>query len=53
MLGERALLEGGQRTATLRAQTRCRIAVVNPELLDRGSLTALSAARADRQQEPA
>ena len=44
VLGERALLEGGQRTATLRARTRCRVAVVNPELLDRGSLTALSAA---------
>ena len=43
VLGERALLEGGQRTATLRARTRCRVAVVNPELLDRGSLTALSA----------
>jgi hypothetical protein len=51
VLGERALLEGGKRTATLRARTRCRVAVVNPELLDRGSLTALSASRADRQDE--
>ena len=51
VLGERALLEGGKRTATLRARTRCRVAIVNPELLDRGSLTALSASRADRQDE--
>lgn len=48
VLGERAVLEGGQRTATLRARTRCRAAVVSPELLDRDSLSALSAARADR-----
>jgi hypothetical protein len=52
VLGERALLEGGQRTATLRARTRCRIAVVDPELLDRGSLTELSASRTDRQWKP-
>ncbi len=38
MLGERALIEGGQRTATLRAMTRARVAVLNasnvaPEVL--------------------
>lgn len=46
VLGERALLEGGQRTATLRAKTRCRVAVVLPEMLDRGSLEQLAASRA-------
>jgi len=47
VLGERAVLEGA-RTATLRAQTRSRVAVVAAELLDRGSLDALSASRSDR-----
>lgn len=31
ILGERALLEGGKRTATLRAVTRCRVAVAAPD----------------------
>jgi len=47
VLGERAVLEGA-RTATLRAQTRSRVAVVAAELLDRASLDALSASRSDR-----
>jgi CRP-like cAMP-binding protein len=38
ILGERALLEGGKRTATLRAETPCKVAVVSgdqvsPDLL--------------------
>jgi hypothetical protein len=45
VLGERAVLEGGRRTATLRARTRCRVAVVPVELLDRGSLERLAAGR--------
>jgi Cyclic nucleotide-binding domain len=45
VLGERAVLEGGQRTATLRARTRCRVAVVPAEMLDRGSLERLAASR--------
>jgi hypothetical protein len=45
VLGERAVLEGGKRTATLRARTPCRLAVVPPELLDRGSLQRLAAGR--------
>jgi hypothetical protein len=49
VLGERAVLEGGHRTATLRARTRCRVAVVAAEMLDRRSLERLSASRADRQ----
>jgi hypothetical protein len=48
VLGERAVLEGGTRTATLRARTGCRVAVVSPELIDQGSLQALSAGRAER-----
>jgi CRP-like cAMP-binding protein len=47
VLGERAVLEGGTRTATLRARTGCRVAVVSPELIDQGSLQALSAGRAE------
>lgn len=46
VLGERAALEGGERTATLRAKTRCRIAVVSPEMLDRDSIERLAATRA-------
>jgi len=46
VVGERALLEGGERTATLRAKTRCRVAVVSPEMLDRDSLERLAAIRA-------
>ena len=45
VLGERALLEGGTRTATLRARTRCRVAVVPAELVDRESLEELAAGR--------
>ena len=33
MLGERASLEGGVRTATLRAITPCRVAVIPPGFL--------------------
>jgi hypothetical protein len=47
VLGERALLEGGRRTATLRAKTPSRVAVVPAELLDRRSLERLSASRSD------
>jgi hypothetical protein len=53
VVGERALLEGGNRTATLTARTRSRVAVVSPELIDRASLAALSAGRADRRDEEA
>jgi hypothetical protein len=45
VLGERAVLEGGKRTATLRARTRCRLGVVPAELLDRRSLEGLAAGR--------
>ena len=45
IVGEKALLEGGTRTATLRAQTRCRVAVIPRELIDRQELESLSATR--------
>jgi hypothetical protein len=35
VLGERAVLEGGQRTATLRARTKVRVAVARADQLDR------------------
>jgi hypothetical protein len=45
IVGERALLEGGSRTATLNARTRCRIAVIPGELIDLQELEDLSATR--------
>ena len=45
IVGEKALLEGGTRTATLRARTRCRIAVIPGELIDRQELEDLAATR--------
>jgi hypothetical protein len=42
ILGERALLEGGRRTATLRARTKCRIAVAAGDTVDRDALATLS-----------
>jgi hypothetical protein len=48
MLGERASLEGGIRTATLRALTPCRVAVIPPGFLAEPQLEALAA---DRQRE--
>jgi CRP-like cAMP-binding protein len=48
MLGERALLEGGVRTATLRALTPCRVAVIPAELVSDRELAALAA---DRRRE--
>ena len=44
MLGERAALEGGTRTATLRAVTPCRL-VVLPEQFSKYELTELSLTR--------
>ena len=42
ILGERAVLEGGIRTATLEAKTACRIAVARPDQVDRAALLALA-----------
>lgn len=43
ILGERAVLEGGHRTATLRATTPARVAVATADQADREALTALAA----------
>jgi hypothetical protein len=45
IVGERALLEGGTRTATLTARTRSRVAVIPGALIDRQELEDLSATR--------
>ncbi len=45
ILGERAFLEGGNRTATLTARTPCRVAVVPAELIDRQEMEDLAGRR--------
>lgn len=50
VLGERAILEGGQRTATLRALTKCRVAVATADQIDP---TALAELREQHRREDA
>jgi hypothetical protein len=45
MLGERAVLENGERTATLRALTPCRVAVLAADQISRHELEELAATR--------
>ena len=45
VVGELALLEGGRRTATLRAVTPCRVAAVPGDRIDRGALAELARSR--------
>jgi hypothetical protein len=49
LLGERALLEGGRRTATLRARTPARVAVVPAEAIDQSALPELAASHRGEQ----
>jgi len=49
ILGERALLEGGRRTATLRAVTACRAAEASAEQVSEEALTEL--AKGHRREE--
>jgi Cyclic nucleotide-binding domain len=42
ILGERAILEGGTRTSTLRAVTKCKVAVAGGDQLDRAALAELA-----------
>ncbi len=42
LVGERAVLEGGLRTSTLRAVTKCKVAVAGGDDLDRDALSELS-----------
>ena len=53
LLGERALLEGGKRTSTLRAVTACRVAVVPGDAVDREDLVELSRGHRREEQPPA
>ncbi len=50
VVGERAILEGGRRTSTLRAVTPVKVAVARAEQLDRESLNRLTAGH--RREEP-
>ena len=52
LLGERALLEGGRRTATIIAVTACKAAVVPGDVVDREALSELSAGHR-REEAPA
>ena len=45
VVGERAVLEGGVRTATLRATTRARVAAIPPDQLNAEALESLAATR--------
>ena len=45
VVGERAALEGGVRTATLRATTRARVAAIAPDQLNTETLESLAATR--------
>ncbi len=45
ILGERARLDGGRRTATLRARTKCRVAVVPADAVDQSAAKQLAAGR--------
>ncbi|MGH7642409.1 MAG: cyclic nucleotide-binding domain-containing protein [Candidatus Dormibacteria bacterium] len=51
LVGERAILEGGARTATLRAVSRCKLAVVPKDRVDRQALSEVSKAHR-RESEP-
>ena len=52
LLGERAILEGGKRTSTLRAVTTCRVAVAPGDAIDVGALTELSRGHRREEQPP-
>ncbi len=48
--GERAVLEGGRRTATVRAVTACKLAIADAEHVDRHHLVELSAGHRHEDQ---
>lgn len=50
LLGERAALEGGRRTSTMVAVTKCRVAVADFDDIDRDALEELSSGH--RREEP-
>jgi CRP-like cAMP-binding protein len=49
ILGERAVLEGGVRTSTLRSVTKCKVATVGADHLDPDTLAEIS--RGHRREE--
>jgi len=49
--GERAILEGGLRTSTIRAVTGCKLAVATAEEIDRDALTELSSGHRREEQD--
>ena len=53
LLGERALLEGGARTATLRARTACKVAVAPADAVDRDKLVELREGHRREHERPA
>ena len=53
VLGERAVLEGGARTSTLRARTACRVAAVPFDAVDRDQLLAAVCRPPSRGRRPA
>jgi hypothetical protein len=52
IVGERALLEGGTRTATLRAKTPCKVVGVPGEELDRDALEQVAAGHRREETQP-
>jgi hypothetical protein len=52
ILGERAVLEGGTRTSTVRAVTPCKVAVATADHLDRDALAELSTGHRREDQLP-
>ena len=52
VIGERALLEGGSRTATLRAMTACKVAAASGAELEPELLSELAAGHRREQAEP-
>jgi hypothetical protein len=53
IVGERAVLEGGVRTSTLRATTPCRVAVAQADQLDRDALAELAGGHRREAPSPA
>ena len=45
IVGERAILEGGTRKATLTARTRCRVAVIRADLVEHAEMEELASTR--------
>lgn len=52
VIGERALLEGGRRTSTLRAVTACRVAAASADAIDLDAMRGLAARRRREHDRP-